>query len=50
MISPYKAGWNAFLDGENKDQNPWERDSDDWKNWNNGYDAAQEEFGEDEYK
>ena len=51
MSSAYAKGWNAWLDSESQDDNPWTECSDSGHDWMRGYIDAErraDEVGTDQ--
>lgn len=39
-MTPFDAGYEAFLDGQDIDSNPFEPETDDWEDWRRGWYSA----------
>lgn len=37
---PFQAGYEAYLEGDDLDTNPFELESDEWLDWRRGWYAA----------
>lgn len=42
-MNAHKKGYDAYLTGKRKSENPYEFYSDDWYFWRNGWEQAQQE-------
>ena len=43
IMNAHKKGYDAYLTGKRKSENPYEFYSDDWYFWRNGWEQAQQE-------